>query len=176
MANRAQVLASAAALLAFLNVEPAGAQGLESEGTIDAIVQAPVREEEQQAAADPAKVVAAIDRTAENISSVRKTTNLESLQIVFLADSTLAEGGPPKEIEAKLAEKEQDVTTLRQEIEGNALLYHAINSRQVLMRDILGIEFGERGNNVVVYAAAKPADAGATGSTSADEEPAAPSN
>lgn len=170
MANRAQIVASAAALLAFLNVETVAAQGLEAEGTIDAIVQTPVREEEQQAAADPAKVVAAIEKTADNISTVRKVTALDSLDIIFLADATEAEGGPPAAIGTKLAERERDVTTLRQEIEGNALLYHAINSRQVLMRDVLGLEFDPSGKKVVVYAAAKPASAGAatTGSTASD--------
>lgn len=172
MATRAQILSSAVALLTFLNVEGATAQGLESEGTIDAIVQTPVREEEQQAAADPQKVVAAIDKSNANISTVRKTTNLESLDIVFLADSTLAEGGPPKEIEDKLTEKKEDVTVLRQEIEGNALLYHAINSRQVLLRDVLGVEFDDSGTKVVIYAAAKPADAGPTTGGTTNDEPA----
>ncbi|HEV7417536.1 hypothetical protein [Tianweitania sediminis] len=170
MPNRAQIMSSAAALLALLNMEPAAAQGLDSEGTIDAIVQAPVREEEQMAAADPAKVVAAIDKTEDNISVVRKITNLDRLNIVFLADATLAEGGPPKEIEEKLAEKSDALTTLRQEMEGNALLYHAINSRQVLMRDVLGIDVTDNGSTVVVYAAAKPASGGAV--QAAPQQPA----
>lgn len=162
MPKRAQILSSAAALIALLNSEPSMGQGLESENTIEAIVQAPVREEEQRAAADPAKVVAAIEKTDENISAVRKLTSLDRLDIIFLADATAAEGGPPQEIVDKLNEKSEAVGILRQEIEGNALLYHAVNSRQVLMQDVLGIELSDAGETVVIYAAAKPASGAAT--------------
>lgn len=66
------------------------------------------------------------------------------------------EGGLPADINAKIKENEAGVTELRKEIEGSALLYHAINSRGVLMRDVLGISFGDRRNTAIVYAAAKP--------------------
>jgi hypothetical protein len=153
--TRAQILSSAMAFLALLNAEGASAQGLESPETIDAIVGTPVHEEEAQAAADTGKVIAAIEKTAENIGTVRKTTNLDSVDIVFLADAAPTEGGPPDEIEAKLREHEEDIGRLRQEIEGNAMLFHAIDSRQLLLRQILGIEFKD--NAAIIYAAAKPA-------------------
>ncbi|MDO9306396.1 MAG: hypothetical protein Q7T75_00825 [Mesorhizobium sp.] len=132
------------------------AQGLQTEGAIDAIVGSEVREQESTARADRAKIVEAIDRAGESAEAVRKVTDVKSVDIVFLPDASVAEGGPPSEIEAKLKERETEVASLRQEIEGNALLFHAIDSRQVLMRDVLGIEIGDD-KRVVVYAAAKPA-------------------
>lgn len=132
------------------------AQGLQTEGAIDAIVGSEVREQESTARADRAKIVEAIDRAGESAEAVRKVTDVKSVDIVFLPDASIAEGGPPSEIEAKLKERESEITSLRQEIEGNALLFHAIDSRQVLMRDVLGIEIGDD-KRVVVYAAAKPA-------------------
>ena len=132
------------------------AQGLQTEGAIDAIVGSEVREQESTARADRAKIVEAIDRAGESAEAVRKVTDVKSVDIVFLPDASVAEGGPPSEIEAKLKERESEITSLRQEIEGNALLFHAIDSRQVLMRDVLGIEIGDD-KRVVVYAAAKPA-------------------
>ena len=36
------------------------------------------------------------------------------------------------------------------------MLFHAIDSRQILPRDVLAVEFD--GNAVVIYAAAKPAE------------------
>jgi len=153
--TRAQILSSALTLLALLNPDIASAQGLESSETIEAIVGTPVREEEAEAEADAGKVMAAIDNTADNISIVRKTTVLERLDIVFLADAAMIEGGPPDAIQAKLAEHEDEITQLREEIEGNAMLFHAIDSRQVLMRNILAVEFKD--NTAVIYAAAKRA-------------------
>lgn len=132
------------------------AQGLQTEGAIDAIVGSEVREQESTDRADRAKIVEAIDRAGESAEAVRKVTDVKSVDIVFLPDASVAEGGPPSEIEAKLKERETEVASLRQEIEGNALLFHAIDSRQVLMRDVLGIEIGDD-KRVVVYAAAKPA-------------------
>ncbi len=153
-AHPAQILASAAALLTLLNSDPSSAQGLQNPETIDAIVGTPVQEEETEAAADPGRLIAAIDNTAENVSTVRKTTVLDQVDIVFLADSGVTEGGPPDEVEAKLKEKSDDIKRLRQEIEGNAMLYHAVDSRQILIRDILAIEFHDK--KVVIYAATKP--------------------
>ena len=132
-------------------------QGLDAEGAVDAIVGSEVHEEETRATADADKVIAAIDKTAENTSAVRKVTQLDRVDIVFLSDAAQTEGGPPPEIERKLEENEEAIETLRQEIEGNAMLYHALNSRQILMRDILALEFDDA-NGVTIYAAAKPTD------------------
>lgn len=123
---------------------------------LDTIIGTQVQEEEAQAAADPGRVIAAIDKTAESIARVRKTSSLDKVDIVFLADSTVTEGGPPAEIADKVQGHEAEISELRQEIEGNAMLYHALDSRQVLMRDVLAVEFDDR-NGVIIYAAAKPA-------------------
>ena len=155
MTRHAHILASTAALLALLNAEVATAQGLDSPDTIEAIVGTPVHEEEAQVAADPGKVLAAIDKTAENISVVRKTTMLERVDIVFLPDAAETAGGPPDAVQAKLAEKDAEISQLRQEIEGSAMFYHALNSRRVMLRDVLAVEFHD--NKAVIYAASKPA-------------------
>jgi hypothetical protein len=145
-----------AALLAVILTGPAAAQGLDAEGAIDTIVGSEVNEQESSATADPGKIVAAIDKAQETADAVRKVTNVASVEIVFLTDSTVTEGGPPAEIQAKLKERETEVGALRQELEGNALLFHAIDSKQVLMRDVLAVEIDDD-QKVVVYAAGKPA-------------------
>lgn len=132
------------------------AQGLDAEGAIDAIVGSEIREQESSASSDHGKIVDAIDRAGESAEAVRKVTDVRSVDIVFLPDAAATEGGPPSEIDAKLKERESEIASLRQEIEGNALLFHAIDSRQVLMRDVLAVEIGDD-RRVVVYAAAKPA-------------------
>lgn len=134
----------------------ASAQGIADERSIEAIVGSEVAEEETRAAADPDRVIRAIEKTAQNTSTVRKTTVLDKVDIVFLSDSTALEGGPPPVIEAKIKENEEAIATLREELEGNAMLYHALDSRQILMKDVLAIEFEDR--NVTVYAAAKPVE------------------
>lgn len=149
-------MAAIAAILAAAPVHPLSAQGLESEQAIETIIGTEVAEEESQAAADASKVIAAIEKTGEAISKVRKTSTLDKVDIVFLADAVAAEGGPPPEIEAKVEEHKEEIAELRQELEGNAMLYHAIDSRQILLRDILAVEFDDE-NGVVIYAAAKPA-------------------
>jgi hypothetical protein len=136
---------------AFVN-----AQGLESKEAVDKIIGSDVEEEESRAATDAGKVIAAIEKTRENISTVRKISKLNKVDIVFLSDAAISEGGPPPEIDAKVKEHEAEVVELRQEIEGNAMLYHAIDSRQVLIRDVLAVDF-DGSNGIVIYAAAKPA-------------------
>lgn len=126
------------------------------EQSLDAIIGTEVQEEETQASADAAKVIAAIEKTVENTAIVRKTSNLAKVDIVFLSDAAKTEGGPPPEIEAKVKEREAEIVELRKEIEGNAMLFHAIDSRQILPQDVLAVEFDDA-NGVVIFAAAKPA-------------------
>lgn len=145
------------AILASALVAPAGsfAQGLQDPDAIDTIIGSEVREEEVSAADDVQRVINAIGNAGESIRAVRMTTNLDQLDIVYLADASVTEGGPPAPIVEKIEEHADEIAALRQEIEGNALIYHAINSRQILVRDVLAIDFDGEGG-AVVYAAAKP--------------------
>ena len=150
--------AAAAFLAAWLAGGAALAQqGTENKEAVDTIIGTEVQEEEAQASADAGKVIAAIEKTQEQIALVRKTSNLDKVDIVFLSDAAATEGGPPPEIETKVKEHEAEIAELRKEIEGNAMLFHAIDSRQILPRDVLAVEF-DGANGVVIYAAAKPAN------------------
>ncbi|TGQ38555.1 MULTISPECIES: hypothetical protein [unclassified Mesorhizobium] len=131
------------------------AQSLESPDTINRIVGSEVGQEKTNTAAEARKVTTAIDRTRENIAAVRKTSKLDKVDIVFLADAARTEGGPPPAIETKVKQHQDDIAELREEIEANALLFNAIDSRRVLTEDVLAVEFDAPGK-VVIYAAAKP--------------------
>lgn len=148
---------AAAALLASALLAPAGAsaQGLQDPDAIDTIIGSEVREEEVRASDDIERVISAIENSGASTRAVRMTTNLDQLDIVFLADATVIEGGPPAPIVEKIEAHADEIAALRQEIEGNALLYHAINSRQILVREVLAIEFDGDGG-AVVFAAARP--------------------
>ncbi|MER9653296.1 hypothetical protein NKJ26_07250 [Mesorhizobium sp. M0152] len=147
--------AAAAFLAASLPHAALNAQGLESPETVDRIVGSQVNQEEAKATAEVGKVSSAIDRTRENIGMVRKTSKLDKVDIVFLTDAARSEGGPPAVIENKVRQHQDDVTELRKEIEANALLFNAIESRRVLAEDVLAVEFDDPGK-IVIYAAAKP--------------------
>ena len=131
------------------------AQPLDSTKPGAAIVDSDIRQEETLSKTEAGKVITAIDRTRENIGTVRKTTKLDTVDIVFLTDAARSEGGPPAAIENKVKQHQDDVTELRQEIEANALLFNAIDSRRVLAEDVLAVEFDNPGK-IVIYAAAKP--------------------
>ena len=155
--TRISALTLAAALAVGLVTSPVAAQGLDAPEAIDSIVQSDVHEEEAEAGADAAKVIAAIEKAGQSASDVRKVTVLDRLDIVFLSDAVAVEGGPPPEIAEKLAEHGDDVEALRRELTGNAMLFHAIDSRNILPQDVLGIEFDDA-RGAVIYAAARPAN------------------
>ncbi|MBC7281111.1 hypothetical protein [Hoeflea sp.] len=149
-------LAFAAFLAASVHSLPLGAQGVVEQEVVDRIVGSEVNEEEVRSDAGDDRVIAAIENLSGNIDIVRKLTTLDRVDIIYMPDSSQIEGGPPPKIAAKLAEHSETVDNLRRELEGNALLYHAINSKDVLIKDVLAIEFdGEK--NLVIFAAAKPA-------------------
>jgi len=150
-------IAAAAFLAASLPQAALNAQGLESPETVDRIVGSQVSEEETKTTAEIGKVSSAIDRTRDNISTVRKTSKLDKVDIVFLTDAARSEGGPPPVIENKVRQHKDDVAELRKEIEANALLFNAIDSRRVAAQDVLAVEFDDPGK-IVIYAAAKPSN------------------
>ncbi len=145
----------AAFLVPLLATGASHAQASLNQEAVDAIVGSQVHEEQARAAAEPQKVISAIEKTAESTTTVRKVSKLDKVEIVFLTDSSRMEGGPPPEVESKLEEHKREIKQLRNEIEGNAMLYHALDSRQVLVKDILAVEF-DNANGVLIYAAAKP--------------------
>jgi hypothetical protein len=152
-----QPMTAIAALVLMLSAGVAAAQQSPAlQESLDTIIGTDVEEEETEAAADPDRVISAIEKTNESSAMVRKTSSLDKVDIVFLADAAPTEGGPPAEIAEKIKEHEAEITQLRKEIEGNAMLFHAIDSRQILMRDVIAVEFDGQ-NGVVIYAAAKPA-------------------
>ena len=150
-------IAAAAFLAASFPQAALNAQGLESPETVDRMVGSQVNEEETKTTAEIGKVSSAIDRTRDNISTVRKTSKLDRVDIVFLTDSARSEGGPPPVIENKVRQHKDDVAELRKEIEANTLLFNAIDSRRVAAQDVLAVEFDDPGK-IVIYAAAKPSN------------------
>lgn len=152
-AARVRVIALAACLAA-MPVVSLHAQGLESQEAIDTIIGSEVTEQERTAGNNQSRIIGAIEKTAANTAEVRKKTSLDKVEIIFLSDAT--GDGAPADVGAKLDEFSDEIQSLRQELEGNAMLYHAINSRDVMMRDIIAIEFDDE-NNVVIFAAASPA-------------------
>lgn len=135
-------------------VGPAVGQTMDR-ATVESIVGSGIEEDETTAAATETRLLAAIDRTAEAAAQVRKTSDADRVDIVFLSDTTRSEGGPPPRIAERIRRHEAEVAELRREIEANALIFHAIDSRRVLVADVLGVDFPDP-KTVVVYAAAKP--------------------
>ncbi|MEO3997378.1 hypothetical protein [Mesorhizobium sp. CAU 1732] len=135
-------------LISAPNVATTLAQGLDADGAIDTIVGSDVTTGEENSAADEGRIVAAIENTAANISEVRKKFSLDKVEIVFLSD--LGDGQTP--VEAKLEERKADVTELQKSIEGSAMFYHAVDSRQILLRDVVALEFDDN-NGVTIFVA-----------------------
>ena len=149
-----QAMAACAFLAAY---GPLAAQAVESQETVNRIVGSDVRQEEARTTTETGKLIAAIERTRENIGTVRKTSRLDTVDIVFLTDAARSEGGPPPAVESKVIQHQDDITELRKEIDANALLFNAIDSRRVQAQDVLAVEFdGPAG--IVIYAAARPSN------------------
>jgi len=131
---------------------PCLAQGLDSEQAIETIIGSKVEEQQSSAGEEARRVVAAIERTDEAIAAVRKLTNVGKLEIIYLPDA--AEGGAPPAVREAVSRHEKDIVELRKQIESNAMLFHAIDSRSLLMRDVLAVDVAAP-DAVVIYAAAK---------------------
>lgn len=129
-----------------LHTAPLMAQGLDREEAIEAIVGSEVQTEEHQAQVEEERIAAAIDNTFEAASEARKAFSLDGLKIIFLPD--IDERTPA--IDAAISENEENIEALRQAIRGSAMLFHAVNSRNIDINDIVALEFGE-GNSATVF-------------------------
>lgn len=124
------------------------AQGLNTEGAIDAIVGSDVTTGEEAVAADEERLLAALDSTTENAAEVRKRFMIDHVEIVFLPDF----GEEETAVEAKAAELEPEIAQLRSEIQGSAIFYHAVDSHSVLLNDVIALEFDDD-NAVTIFVA-----------------------
>lgn len=158
----ALILAGAIGLAA----SAAFAQGLDSEGAIDTIVGSDVKTGEKSAIDEGGRVIAAIEATMDNAQLVRRAFNIDEVEIVFLPEVGEGDSG----ITEKREEFADQIVELQQSIEGSAIFYHAVDSRQILVRDIVAVEFGEENRTVTIFVAgAAPAGAAPEADTGADE-------
>lgn len=128
------------------------AQGLDAEGAIDTIVGSEVTTGEEAATADEARIVAAIENTAETVSEVRRKFALDRVEIIFLPDL----GDDETAVEAKMTEFAAQIEELRAEIQASAIFYHAINSHSVLLTDVVALEFDDDNGVTIFVAGAEP--------------------
>lgn len=140
------IVMALALMLAPLASHPLLAQGLESEEAIDAIIGSDVKTEQTTKEEQTERIVSAINNTLASAEEVRKAFSLDTLEIVFLPDIGRENGA----VEQALEEHEPEIDALRESIEGSAMFYHAVDSRGILLRDIVAVEFGEN-NSVTIF-------------------------
>lgn len=129
---------------------PLMAQGLESQGAIDTIIDAEVGTAETTIGEDEERVAAALDRSRENAAEIRKRFGIDSVEIIFLPE--LSDG--QSALGDRIKENRETIGELQTAIESSAIFYHAINSQRVLLRDVVAVEFGED-NTITIFAAGK---------------------
>ncbi|TWG92481.1 hypothetical protein L598_000500001470 [Mesorhizobium sp. J18] len=145
------LIVAAAAFLAVVAPQmPLLAQGLDNTEAIDTIIGSDVKTEEKRVENDPDRVIAAIENTGQTIPAVRKAFNVNEVDIVFLPD--LDEKG--SEVQTAIEKHGAQIEDLRKAIEGSAMFFHAVDSRQVLLRNVVALEFGEN-ESVTIFVAGK---------------------
>ena len=122
------------------------AQGLDAEGAIDTIVGSDVTTNQEEISAEEGRIVAAIEKSAEAAAEVRRKFSLDRVEIVFVPDMD-AEGAKTAE---KLAEFASEIEELRESIQSSAMFYHAVDSRSVMLGDVVALEFDDA-NGVTIF-------------------------
>lgn len=145
-------------LAAMIILAPAGqlvAQGLDTKEAIEAILGSSVNTTEEPLAEDEDRIIAAIERTSENTGEVRKRFNMDRIDIVFVPEF----GEEETAVEAKAAEFQVQITELHNEIQGSAIFYHAVDSRSVLLTDVIALEFDDDNGVTIFVAGSEPGTA-----------------
>lgn len=133
---------------------PAMTQGLDAEGAIDTIVGSDVTTGEEKASNDEARIVAAIENSSTAAAAVRRKFSLDKVEIVYIPDVDDAETS----LEAKLEQYKPQVNELRESIQGSAMFYHAIDSRSIMLTDVIAVEFDDANGVTIFVSGEKPVD------------------
>lgn len=148
--NLFYVTALAALLLACLPRLPM-AQGLSAQEAIESIIGSQVQVEEQ-AGSSTEDVLHAIENAAETAMEARAVFRLDTVTIVFVPEAD-QEGS---QIAEAVAENRSSIRSLRQAVQGNAMLFHSLDSQSILLDDVLGIDFATRGEAKIYVAGDDP--------------------
>ena len=139
----------APALLAasiVLSAPAAHAQGLDADGARDTIIGSDVQTGEVSVDDDPQRILQAIQNTGETIQEVRRRFNLGDVSIVLLNDMDTSDGPVAEAVEAN----REAIDELRVALESSAMFFHAIDSRSVMLQNVLGLEFDDE--DVIIFA------------------------
>ncbi len=150
--SRRLVAAFAAAGLVAVS-QVAAAQGLESEDAISTIVGSEVKTEQATAEVETPRILSAIENTPESIEKVRRAFNLGEIEIVFVPGL----GTEETVVAQAVLDNHDRLQDLRRAIEGSAIFYHAIDSHQIMLRDVIAAEFGEENTVTIFVAGEEPA-------------------
>lgn len=154
MAERIYLVVSLAFLLALMSGTTLIAQGLDAQETIETIVGSQVETTEEAAATDEAGIVAAIEQSLDNAAEIRKRFSLDNVRIVFLPDLEDKVAAAQTPVGVAMQKYSSEITRLREDIQGSAIFYHAINSRSILLNDIIAVQFGDK-NDVTILVAGR---------------------
>jgi hypothetical protein len=140
-----RVLAGLAVALAIA-APSALAQGLEAEGARDTIIGSDVKTGEVSIDDDAERIVTAIQNTGEAVQEVRRRFNVDEVAIVLLNDIDAPDNPVAEAVEVN----NEAIGELRVAIESSAIFFHAIDSRRILLQNVIGMEFDD--NDVIIYA------------------------
>lgn len=156
MAGRFYLVLSLAFLLALMSGTALIAQGLDTQETIDTIVGSQVETAEETTETDEAGIVAAIEQSLDNAAEIRKRFSLDNVRIIFLPDLEDKDAAAQTPVGIAMKKFSSEITKLREDIQGSAIFYHAINSRSILLNDIVAVQFGDNNDVTILVAGREP--------------------
>lgn len=143
-----------ALLLAGMPGQALLAQGLDAQETIETIVGSPVETAEEAIGADETGIITAIENSLDNATDIRKRFALDNVRIVFLPDLAEKDGAAQNRVRAVMEKYRSEITTLQESIQGSAIFYHAVNSRSILLNNIVAVQFTDK-NDVTIFVAGR---------------------
>ena len=152
--DRRRLVLPLALLLAGMPGQVLLAQGLDAQETIETIVGSPVETAEEAIGADEAGIIAAIENSLDNATDIRKRFTLDNVRIVFLPDLAEKDGAAQNRVRAVMEKYRSEINTLQESIQGSAIFYHAVNSRSILLNNIVAVQFTDK-NDVTIFVAGR---------------------
>jgi hypothetical protein len=98
-------------------------------------------------------LLASIESTAENADRVKLVWTIDKIDVVYVSE-VLGET-PSEEIDAAIRENAAAAQELQRALEASAIFYNALESQDILLRDIVAVEF-KSDTEIVIFVSGEP--------------------
>lgn len=145
-------------MFAFIATAPVAAQDFERPNAPENIADSEISVEDTTASERADELLETLASLPESVDRLKIITTMDKIDVAYLSD--LIGENAPEEVEKAIEANDENILELQNAIEGSAIFYNALASREVNIPDVVSIKLDEP--NATIFVKGIPPDQGVT--------------